>query len=107
MKKIFFGLILTTGIVCISQCLKAQQVTTAKPPEVRGNVLKASDENKTPTISPAATDKDLHQTATKKSSFTDPTPVKAKEESQPAKAPETKPLPETNKIFPPGAKKDS
>lgn len=101
MKKIFINLIVTTGIVFLSLSLHAQQVTTAKPPEVKGPVLQTPTENKVAAPAPAS-DKDLHQTATKQSSFTDPKPVKAKEETQPAKAPERQQqLPQTNTIMPP------
>lgn len=102
MKKIFFNLLLTTGIVFLSLSSQAQQLTTAKPPEVKGPVLQTSTENKVTPAAPAPADKDLHQTATPKSSFTDPKPVKAKEEAQPAKAPERQQqLPQTNTITPP------
>ena len=103
MKKIFFNLTIITGIVLLSLPLQAQQLTTAKPPEVKGPVLQTGTENKVAAPATATAEKDLHQTATKQSSATgEPKPVKVKDEVQPAKAPQIQQqLPETNKIIPP------
>jgi hypothetical protein len=84
----------------------AQQAVTAKAPEVSGPVLQTTAENKTAVPAPA-TETKLHETAVKQSSFNGPVPVKANDKAEPAaKAPEQKPLPETDKLFPPGRAKN-
>jgi hypothetical protein len=100
MKNIFFSLIFITGFVCITNAAAAQQLNTAKQPQVKGPVLQNDSDYKTPV--PAAADANkLHETAGKPSSFSGELPVKAKDQDQPAKAPESKPLPETNKLVVP------
>ncbi|MEP7238508.1 MAG: hypothetical protein ABI685_11605 [Ferruginibacter sp.] len=103
MKKTIIKI--TTITICIFISFSAfaqQQVTGAKPPEVKGPVLQTSTDNKIPVAS-STTDKDLHETATKQSSFTGKKPEKAKDETLPAKAPESQQqkLPQTNTMVPP------
>ena len=82
----------------------AQQAVTPKAPEVSGPVLQTAAESKTPA---PATETKLHETATKQSSFSGPVPVKANDKAEPAaKAPEQKPLPETDKLVPPNRAKN-
>jgi hypothetical protein len=101
MKKTIVKITATTIGIFFSVAAFAQQPAAAKPPQVSGPVLQTSQENKVQQP-PATTDKDLHQTAGKQSSFTGTVPVKAKDEAQPAKVPENKQqLPETDKLVPP------
>lgn len=101
MKNRILNLVIATAIAFLSLPSQAQKISgDAKPPKVSGPVLQEpTGENKA--IVPATvTDKDLHQTATKKSSFTDPIPVKGNEHVQPPK-PAERQLPQTNLIQPP------
>jgi len=82
----------------------AQQAVTAKPPVVSGPVLQTPAEEKT--VAAPASDVKPHETAVKQSSFSSPVPVKGNDKAEPAKAPEQKPLPETNKIVPPNSIKN-
>ncbi len=80
----------------------AQQAVTAKAPEVSGPVLQTAAENKAAVPAPASEAK-LHETAVKQSSITGvAAPVKGNDnKTEAVKAPEQKPLPETDKMFPP------
>ena len=107
MKKIIFKITITGIAIFFSfTAFAQQQVSPAKEPKVSGPVLQTTTETKA--AAPATnTGKDLHETATKQSSFSGTAPVKGKDEAQLAKAPETQQqLPETSKLTPPNAVKN-
>jgi hypothetical protein len=107
MKKILFKTAAATiGIFFGLTAFAQQQVSPAKEPKVSGPVLQTAPEAKAP-VPPSTTDKDLHQTATKQSSFTGTVPVKAKDEAPQTKTRELpQQLPETSKLVPPNAIKN-
>ncbi len=90
--------------VFFSMSAFAQQAVTAKPPVASGPVLQTPAEDKA--VAAPASDAKPHETAVKQSSFSGPVPAKGNDKAEPAKAPEQKPLPETNKIVPPNSKKN-
>lgn len=106
MKNTAFKITATAIGIFFSLTAFAQQPVTAKAPQVSGPVLQTAAENKTAVPAPA-TETKLHETATKQSSFSGAVPVKANDNKPEAvKAPELKPLPETNKLLPPNSIKN-
>ena len=105
MKKTIFKTAITCfGIFFSFTALAQQQLSPAKESKVPGS--QTQTENKVP--APASTTgKDLHETATKQSSFSGTAPVKGKDETQPAKDPEIqRQLPETSKLTAPNSIKN-
>lgn len=112
MKKKIFQLIIANAFVLFTLPAMAQKPTsTQKPPQASGTVLQEpATEVKASQPKPGpASDKDMHQTATIKSSVsTDQKPVKGNDAQPQAKPTERKQqLPETNKVpVPPVVYKD-
>jgi hypothetical protein len=103
MKNTPVKLVATIIGIFFSLTAFAQQTVKAKSPEVSGPVLQTTTE-KAP-VAPA-TETKLKETATKQSSFNGPAPVKINDKAEPAKAPEQKSLPETDKLVPPNRVKE-
>jgi len=104
MKNIAVKITVTAMGIFFSISAFAQQPVTGKPPVASGPVLQTSTEDKT--VAAPASDTKPHETAVKQSSFSGPVPAKGNDKAEPAKAPEQKPLPETNKIVPPNSIKN-
>jgi len=105
MKNTAVKIIVTAIGIFFSISAFAQQAVTAKPPVVSGPVLQTPAEDKT--VTAPASETKPHETAVKQSSFSSPLPAKGNDKPETTvKAPEQKPLPETNKIVPPNSIKN-
>ena len=102
MKRIFFYVSIMSGIIFLSLTASAQQNSTAKLPEAKGNKIQPASDSKLPVVAPATDEKALHNTATKTSSVpAEAKLVKMGDANPPAQLPAVQQLPATNKLKPP------